>query len=140
MAPLDEIGQEGHSLNEISTMTGIPYSTLNDELKKNKMQLRPNKSVSPSVVFRQKFKSSAPLPYGFTYMGGQLEKDEISSFAITVVMMAAVAGNLDRLNNWVQVATTKVLWASRASAWGSPRFWPEQDIKNHRNWPLKLLI
>lgn len=56
-------------------MTGIPYTTLNTELKKNKVQLRTNKSVSPSVVFQQKFKSSTPPPYGFTYIGGQLEKD-----------------------------------------------------------------
>ena len=67
--------REGHSLNEISAMTGIPYSTLNDELKKNKVQLRPNRNVSSRVVFQQKFKSSTPPPYGFTYMGGQLEKD-----------------------------------------------------------------
>ncbi len=67
--------QDGHSLKEISAMTGISYSTLNDELKKNNVQLRPNKSVSSSVVFQQKFKSSTPPPYGFTYMGGQLEKD-----------------------------------------------------------------
>ena len=56
-------------------MTGIPYTTLNTELKRNNVQLRPNRSVSPSVVFKQKFKSSTPPPYGFTYMGGQLEKD-----------------------------------------------------------------
>ena len=56
-------------------MIGLPYSTLSDVFKRNKMQLRPNKSVSPSVVFRQKFKSSTPPPYGFAYMGGQLEKD-----------------------------------------------------------------
>ena len=56
-------------------MTGIPYTTLNTELKKNKVQLRPNKSVSPSIVFQQKFKSSTPPPYGFTYIGGHLEKD-----------------------------------------------------------------
>ncbi len=55
--------------------------------------------------------------------------DKISSFAITVVIMAAMAGNLDRLNHWVQVATAKVLWESRTSAWGSPRFWPEQKTK-----------
>ena len=67
--------QGGHSLREISTMTGIPYTTLNSELKKNKVQLRPNKSVSPAVVFQQKFKSSTAPPYGFTYMGGRLEKD-----------------------------------------------------------------
>ena len=43
--------------------------------------------------------------------------DKITSFAISVVVMAAIAGNLDRLNHWVQVATAKVLWESRASAW-----------------------
>lgn len=59
--------------------------------------------------------------------------DRISSFAITVVIMASMAGNLDRLNYWVQVATAKVLWESRASAWGSPQFWPEQDIKKHKS-------
>ena len=56
--------------------------------------------------------------------------DKISSFAIAIVIMAAMAGNLDRLNYWVQVATAKVLWESRASAWGSPEFWPEREIKN----------
>ena len=58
--------------------------------------------------------------------------DKISSFAITVVIMAAMAGNLDRLNRWVQVATAKVLWESRSSAWGSPRFWPERNTGNRR--------
>jgi hypothetical protein len=56
--------------------------------------------------------------------------DKIASLAITVVVIAAIAGNLDRLNYWVQVATAKVLWESRASAWGSPHFWPELSIKN----------
>ncbi len=50
--------------------------------------------------------------------------DKISSFAM--------AGNLDRLNHWVQVATSKVLWESRASAWGSPRFWPENEPKHNK--------
>ena len=59
--------------------------------------------------------------------------DKISSFAITVVIMAAMAGNLDRLKNWVQVATAKVLWESRASAWGSPQFW---DIPRHHHRPM----
>ncbi len=58
--------------------------------------------------------------------------DKISSFAFTVVIMAAMAGTLDRLNYWVQVGTAKALWASRASAWGRQRFWPEQYIKNHK--------
>jgi hypothetical protein len=51
--------------------------------------------------------------------------DKLASFALTVVIMAAIAGNLDRLNLWVQSAMQKVLWESRASAWGSPKFFPE---------------
>jgi hypothetical protein len=31
--------RQSHSLNEISSMTGIPYSTLNYELKKKNVQL-----------------------------------------------------------------------------------------------------
>ena len=58
--------------------------------------------------------------------------DKNSSFAITVVIMTAMAGNLDRLNHWVQVATAKVLWESRASAWGSPQFWPERNPRRRR--------
>ncbi len=60
-----------------------------------------------------------------------MNSDRITNFAITVVLMAAVAGNLDRLNH-CQVATAKVLWESRASAWCTPQFWPEQNIKNHK--------
>ncbi len=63
--------------------------------------------------------------------------DKISSFAITVVIIAAVAGNIDRLQNWVQVATAKVLWESRSSAWGSPRFWPDRDIKKSKTEKTK---
>lgn len=40
-----------------------------------------------------------------------------------------MAGNLDRLNRWVQVAMAKVLWESRSSAWGSPQFWPEYKVR-----------
>lgn len=62
--------------------------------------------------------------------------DKISSFAITVVIIAAMSGNLDRLNHWVQVATAKVLWESRASTWGSPHFWSEQDIDKQQKFHL----
>ncbi len=57
---------------------------------------------------------------------------KLGDFAIAVVIAAAIAGNLDTLNRWVQVATAKVLWESRASAWGSPRFWPENKLKYNR--------
>ena len=61
---------------------------------------------------------------------------KLSDFAIAVVITAAIAGNLDTLNRWVQVATAKVLWESRASAWGSPRFWPEQSKHKKISGPV----
>jgi hypothetical protein len=44
-------------------------------LKKNGVQLRPNRSATIKELFQQKFTSSTPPPFGFTYIGGQLEKD-----------------------------------------------------------------
>jgi hypothetical protein len=66
---------EGHSLNDMVKMTGIPYSTINQVLRKNGVQMRPKGSVSSKQIFQQKIKSSTPPPFGFTYLGGQLEKD-----------------------------------------------------------------
>ncbi len=66
-------------------MTGIPWTTIRDELKKNGVTLRPNKSVSTKDIFQQKFKSSTPPPYGFTYIGGQLEKDAREYSALLVI-------------------------------------------------------
>ena len=57
---------------------------------------------------------------------------KLGDFAIGIVIAAAIAGNLDTLNRWVQVATAKVLWESRASNWGSPRFWPENHTKYNK--------
>ena len=51
--------------------------------------------------------------------------DKIGQLAVTVVIAAAIAGHLDSLNRWVQVATAKLVWESRTSTWGSPIFWPE---------------
>ena len=55
--------------------------------------------------------------------------DKIGQIAAAVVIAAALAGNLDTLNRWVQVATAKLLWESRTSTWGSPKFWPENENK-----------
>lgn len=46
--------------------------------------------------------------------------DKLTSFAISVVLAAALMGNLDRLQLWVIKAQAKLLYESRASAWGSP--------------------
>ena len=62
--------------------------------------------------------------------------DKLGQFAATVVIAAAVAGHLDLLNHWVQIATAKLVWESRTSTWGSPRFFPENyhanfSMENH---------
>jgi hypothetical protein len=46
--------------------------------------------------------------------------DKLTSFAISVVLTAALLGNLDRLQLWVIKSQAKLLYESRASAWGSP--------------------
>ncbi len=66
-------------------MTAIPKTTVLTELKRGGMQIRPNKSVSADVVLQQKFKSSAPPPYGFTYIGARLEKDAKEYSTLLVV-------------------------------------------------------
>ncbi len=51
--------------------------------------------------------------------------DKIGQFAAAVVLAAAVAGHLDTLNRWVQVATARLVWESRTATWGSPIFFRE---------------
>ena len=51
--------------------------------------------------------------------------EKIGQLAATVVVAAAITGHLDKMNHWVQVATAKVVWESRTSTWGSPRFFTE---------------
>jgi len=53
--------------------------------------------------------------------------DKLTTFAMGVIIAAAMAGNLDRLTLWLHTATAKVLWESRASAWGSPYFFHDHN-------------
>lgn len=48
--------------------------------------------------------------------------DKLTSFAVSVVLAATLAGNLDRLQRLVMVAQAKLLYESRTSTWGSPYF------------------
>ena len=41
-----------------------------------------------------------------------------------LVIAFAVAGRLDRLQSWIWRAQVQILYDSRASTWGSPRFFP----------------
>ena len=54
---------------------------------------------------------------------------KLADFAVTIVLLATMMGNVDRLNHWVQLATAKVLWESRSSNWGSPIFFPDLSGK-----------
>lgn len=79
---LSEIGprlkplyDKGHSLKELSAMTGIPYSTIRSHLVAVGVTLRTNRSVSSNKILRQGFKNSAPPPFGYCYLDGRLEKD-----------------------------------------------------------------
>lgn len=58
--------------------------------------------------------------------------DKLTSFAISVVLAAALAGNLDTLTRWVAVAQAKLLFESRTETWGSPTFFKETKQPNHR--------
>ena len=66
----------GHSLKEISAMTGYAYTTIRDQLVKGGVSLRINKSVSSNEVLRRSFKNSAPPPFGYCYLDGALIKDQ----------------------------------------------------------------
>lgn len=55
--------------------------------------------------------------------------DKLTDFAITVVLAAALAGNLDSFTKWVYVARAKLLYDSRTETWGSPDFFNLRKIK-----------
>jgi hypothetical protein len=58
-----------------------------------------------------------------------MDLGNVGKFAVAVVLAAAVAGHLDDLNRWVQVATAKIVWESRTATWGSPIFFPEKEVR-----------
>jgi hypothetical protein len=55
--------------------------------------------------------------------------DNLTDFAIKVVLAVALAGQLPQFTKWVQIQTAKVLWESRTSTWGSPLFFENQENK-----------
>lgn len=55
--------------------------------------------------------------------------DKLTDFAITIVLAAALAGNLDSFTKWVYVARAKLLYDSSTSTWGGPDFFKGHAIK-----------
>lgn len=52
--------------------------------------------------------------------------DKLTDFAITIVLAAALAGNLDSFARWVYMARAKILHESRTETWGSPNFFASE--------------
>jgi hypothetical protein len=48
--------------------------------------------------------------------------DNIFAWIVGVAIAFATAGHLDRLQTWIRKAQAEVIYESRASNWGSPRF------------------
>ena len=53
--------------------------------------------------------------------------DKLTDFAITVVLAAALAGNLDSFTKWVYVARAKLLYESRIETRSSPDFFKNRE-------------
>ncbi len=68
--------------------------------------------------------------------------DKLFSWIAGIVIACATVGQLDVLQNWVWRAQAKVIYESRSSNWGSPRFFDESTTKesnsskhqNHRRF------
>lgn len=69
--------------------------------------------------------------------------EKLIALAASVVIGAAATGRLDSLQRWIWTAQAKVAYESRASNWGSPRFFKQPQVRiskradfNHRSAPL----
>ena len=51
--------------------------------------------------------------------------EKIAALSLAVVMAAAASGNVGTLQVWIWKQEAKLLYESRTSTWGSPRFFPD---------------
>ncbi len=58
--------------------------------------------------------------------------DKLLATVVSVVLVFAASGRLDILQNWIWRAQAKVVYESRTSTWGSPRFFPNRKFENER--------
>ena len=52
----------------------------------------------------------------------KMNLDRLFAWIAGVVMAFAITGQLDTLQTWIWKAQAKVIYESRTSTWGSPRF------------------
>lgn len=56
--------------------------------------------------------------------------EKLITWIAGIVIAFSAAGKLDVLQAWIWRAQAKVVYESRSSNWGSPRFFPQQPIES----------
>lgn len=59
--------------------------------------------------------------------------EKLMTWIFGVVIAFSAAGKLDVLQTWILKAQAKVIYESRSSKWGSPRFFPRTDNQGKRS-------
>ena len=57
--------------------------------------------------------------------------DKLMAWVVAVVLLFAGTGNIDVLQKWIWKAQVKVIYESRSSTWGSPRFFKTKCCASH---------
>ena len=57
--------------------------------------------------------------------------EKLFTWVTAVVIAFAATGRLDVLQNWIWRAQAKVIYESRTSTWGSPRFFAHPPKSNN---------
>ena len=65
--------------------------------------------------------------------------DKLFAWVIGVILVFAASGRIDVLQNWIWRAQAKVVYESRSSTWGSPRFFKEKPRSSVTRGALKQL-
>ena len=66
--------KQGLSLREIEFRTGIPKTSIREELIRGGVSLRPTRMELKSQGWRNRAKSNVKPPYGFCFFGGRLTR------------------------------------------------------------------
>ena len=59
--------------------------------------------------------------------------EKLFIWIIGLVIAFASTGQLDTLQAWIWKAQAKVIYESRSSNWGSPRFFPKANNKERKS-------